>query len=179
MQNDMGPLDTILAYHEKVRAQLRRLREIETALVERDIDSLDHASRLADEVLRTLGEEMVLHEKDEGESLFPRLAEAVEQRGETDSELADELLDVRSEHQDSRALWRFLSQWLYQIAAPAGIVSLDDFHRACDEVEDHLVEHMEREERVIFPAARQLLSDEELAAIAEELKARRCRRKAS
>lgn len=166
-------IEAILAYHEKVRSHLRRLREIEADLIRRDEDSLCNASRLAADVIRTLGTEMALHERDEGDSLFPRLTQAVERLDDPDPELTRELAEVQAEHVDARAMWRFLRHWLWTIEVPDGIVSLDRFHEACDAIEQHLLTHMEREERIILPSARRLLSETELSEISREMASRR------
>jgi len=169
-------LDTILAYHAKVREQLLQLRQIEADLGKRDGDSLYEAAQLSGDVLQTLGAEMKLHERDEGASLFPRLEAALEASGESEPELEEELSHAVEEHEDAAKMWRFLREWLWRIQTPDAIISLDLLHEAIDTVEAHLLDHLEQEERLIFPAAKRLLSLDQLDEIAEEMRERRARR---
>jgi hemerythrin-like domain-containing protein len=92
---------------------------------------------------------MKRHDEDEERSLFPRLAGI--------AALADVIAKLEAQHVEQRALTERLAKGEDVAAA------LIDAYRT----------HIDLEDRVLFPAAREALTSEDIAAIAEEMEARR------
>jgi hemerythrin-like domain-containing protein len=141
----------------------RRLEEaceaLTTAARDRDIETIaDVCAFLARQVRR--------HEEDEDSSLFPRL------EGKK-AELDEVIALLAREHREHAALHERLERALSgrsddgdlwaDVAAIAG--ALTQAYRA----------HIEREERVLFPAAQELLSEDARRAVMSEMDARRGR----
>jgi hemerythrin-like domain-containing protein len=128
----------------------------------------DGLAEAAARVARYFREALPLHARDEEESILPRL------RGREPA-LDDALAEMASEHAAHgppmaaligacEALARDPSR--HDALAPA-------LAGAAAELEAHFATHLQREEAVIFPAMRRLLSREEDAAVVRELRARR------
>lgn len=118
------------------------------------------------DVRNFLGRQIVRHEADEEQSLFPRL------RGsEKSSDDARALLErLAAEHRAHEALTARLDAALANEEWPALTAVADEIVRAYRD-------HIEMEERSLFPMARAALSDVDVKAIAEEMRAARADQK--
>jgi len=117
--------------------------------LEEALDALARDPSAREDVLDFLGHQMKRHDEDEERSLFPRLAGV--------TALAEVIAKLEAQHVEQRALTERLAQ-----GEDVG-ARLIDAYRA----------HIDIEDRVLFPAAREALSSEDVAAIAEEMEARR------
>jgi hemerythrin-like domain-containing protein len=106
------------------------------------------------------------HEQDEEESLFPRL------RGH--AELVATLERLAREHVEHAALHERLDRVIEAIDAGAPEAARD-LARTTTALMHAYRDHVDEEERVLFPAARALLDEAALVAISEEMAARRRR----
>jgi hemerythrin-like domain-containing protein len=104
------------------------------------------------------------HEQDEEESLFPRLREH--------AELAPILERLAREHTEHAALHAQLDKVIEGLDAKLPEAARD-LARTTTALMHAYRNHLDEEERVLFPAARALLDEAALAAIADEMMARR------
>ena len=145
---------------EQLTRSHRRLEEALAALSEATSgERLDEAT--ARDVADFLARQVRRHEADEEESLFPRLASI--------ADLASVLAQLRAEHEAHVALHEQLERALG--ATPIR----DELRRVAAALEDAYRTHIDIEEAVLFPAARRALNAQDLAAIVEEMQARRGR----
>jgi hemerythrin-like domain-containing protein len=146
---------------EQLTRSHRRLEEALSALVDAARgDRLDETT--ARDVAGFLARQVRRHEADEEESLFPRLA--------TIAELAPILDQLRAEHAAHVALHERLER-----ALSASELELDEVRRVAAALEDAYRTHIDVEEAVLFPTARRTLKEPDLAAIVDEMQARRGR----
>ncbi|TCK73746.1 hemerythrin domain-containing protein [Acidipila rosea] len=109
------------------------------------------------------------HNQDEEESLFPRL------RAENTAGQMDELDRLESDHHRASELHETVDR-LYSAWITADRLSSEDQARllaATREMERLYAEHIQVEERIVFPHAAQVLNSHTLAAIGAEFSARR------
>jgi hemerythrin-like domain-containing protein len=144
---------------EQLARSHRRLEELLDALQTSGTDPdllRDAAAFFARNVRR--------HEQDEELSLFPRLASIAEL-----APLLERLAREHREHERLHAELDAIVQELDRGAAPSGV--------RIDALVDALVggyrDHLEVEERELFPAAQRVLGASDLAAMAAEMDARR------
>src|ERR1035438_35995 len=109
------------------------------------------------------------HTADEEESLFPRL------RAESAAGTLEELARLESDHQTAGDLHAAVDT-LYTEWTAAGALSLDDEQRllsATRRLKTLYEEHIQVEERVVFPLAAELLDSVAIADIGSEFRKRR------
>lgn len=148
------PFEQLTRSHRRLEEALRALSDATSG------DRLDEAT--ARDVADFLGRQVKRHETDEEESLFPRLANAA-----AAADLASVIEQLRSEHRVHVELHERLEHALASNAA------VDEVRRIAAALEDAYRTHIDIEEAVLFPAARRGLSSQDLAAISEEMQARR------
>ncbi len=111
----------------------------------------------------------IRHSADEEESLFPRL------RGELAAEMLQELGRLEGDHRDANQLHQAVDA-LYSKWINSSRLSDEDERQILSDTRrlEHLYEdHIQVEERVVFPRAAQVLDRETIAAIGQEFRARR------
>jgi hemerythrin-like domain-containing protein len=156
-------LDEMLGCHERIRRFTAMAGQLAAA-------PAAEVAEAAAAVLRYFSVALPLHAEDEDLSLAPRLlATAVP------AELRAALEAMTREHEPIEATLRDLAPLWSDLAAgdprPASLgAALDAGAARLDEL---FTPHLEKEERIIFPAARARLSPADLAAIRDELRARR------
>jgi iron-sulfur cluster repair protein YtfE (RIC family) len=154
----------LLECHERIRSFLALARRV----AEAGAAELDAVPEAAARVHRYFTEALPLHAQDEEESILPRL------RG-LDPLVDAELAVMKREHGEHERPLAVLTAACAELARePARLPALaPEVARATAELERHFTEHLHREETVIFPAIRRLLSPTQDAAIMRELRARR------
>ena len=110
----------------------------------------------------------VRHTADEEESLFPRLRACSEAPAEAVHSLHNEHHRADELHAE---IDRLFTRWIQDRALSPELQQ--GFDAAMTELEKLYAGHIEVEERVVFPAAAKLLSQDELAAIGQEFRDRR------
>lgn len=171
--NKPNGIAVLMEFHNTVREKLRELRAIEQILVERDLSLHHEAVSKASEIAEYLQYRTPEHEKDETQTLFPKVIEKLTELGEDETAISQSVELACDEHHGFRDLWSQLQHWLWMITTPDALVSLEDFHFAIGAVERHFLLHFQREEQLIFRTAAKVLSREELAEVAEAIYARR------
>jgi len=155
-------VDLLLECHDRIRSFLSLARRIAEAR------QADDVAEAAARVVRYFTEALPLHAQDEEQSVLPRLQGL--------DPVVDEALAIMArEHAEHEVPLAAL------IEACAAIAEDPGRHRevvpgltwAVGALDVHFQAHLRREEEVIFPAARRLLSETDLAAVARELRARR------
>jgi iron-sulfur cluster repair protein YtfE (RIC family) len=153
----------VLECHERIRFFLALARRVAGA-GPRDPDVAEAAARVA----RYFREALPLHAQDEEESILPRL------RGrEEEVDLA--LGEMAREHAAHAAPLAALVGACDALARDPGRLGAlsSELAAVAAGLEAHFATHLGREETVIVPAMRRLLSRDEDAAIVRELRARR------
>lgn len=151
-QGPRDPFKMLEKSHRRLQEHLEALREAAAALPD------PSAVQTLREVSEFLDRSVTRHEKDEEESLFPRI------RG--DGDLAPVLAELEAEHRAHEVLHAELRALTEAPTAEAA----QDLSRRLDEAYER---HVEIEEGRVFPAARAMLDEADLAALAEEMQARR------
>ncbi|WP_407279988.1 hemerythrin domain-containing protein [Aromatoleum evansii] len=160
------PLEMLEACHERLQAQLATLARLAAWLPEHGPDK--QAQQAAANVMRYFDVAAVKHHQDEEDDLFPVLrARADEARRAELGTLIDWIL---ADHQKLFAGWARMRTRLERIAAgeatdltPADVDAFADAYRR----------HIQREEGELLPIARNLLSEEDIAALSGTMTARR------
>ena len=109
------------------------------------------------------------HNADEEESLFPRL------RGEPSSSDLEEIHRLESDHHHAADLHESVD-WLFTAWISAGTLESDEQQRLLSEtrlLKQLYGEHIQVEERIVFPHALQVLDSRTIAAIGQEFRNRR------
>jgi hemerythrin-like domain-containing protein len=157
-------VDLLLECHGRIRAFLALARR----LGEANDESAEAVSDAAIRVHRYFTVALPLHARDEEESIQPRL------RGR--DPLLDLQLDVMvREHQEHQRPLGRLIEACAEIGADPGRHALlaSSVLHAATELERHFLDHLAREEEVIFPAVRQLLDAATDATVVKEIRLRR------
>lgn len=157
-------VDLLLECHDRIRSFLALARRI----AEAGPGGAEGVSEAADRVRRYFGEALPLHARDEEESVLPRL------RGRA-PDVDAALAAMAREHREHEApLGAVIAACELLAREPGRHAELaPELAAAAHALETHFAVHLRREEQVVFPAIRRLLSPEEDAAIVRELRARR------
>lgn len=154
----------LLECHDRIRTFVALARRIAAARP----DELAGVAEAAARVARYFTEALPLHARDEEESILPRL------RGRAED--VDAALETMArEHREHEGP-------LDEVVAACGALARDPARlgelapalaRAAAALDAHFILHLRREEEIVFPAMRRLLTREDDAAIVRELRARR------
>ncbi len=152
-------------------ARIRHFMQLSRTLAHAEFAPASEIAETATAIYRYFDVALPLHEADENETLFPRLqaaliegnlvrvaAETMVEQHKAIDELAADLL----------AICASLSR--HPEALPALARRIEDVTSALDQIFEA---HLELEETVIFPAALELLSAEQLEEMAREMQRRR------
>lgn len=150
------PFQMLEKSHQRLLENLALLRDAVTQLPEPE--ALETVREVAEFVSRTVAR----HERDEEQSLFPRIR--------ADGDLAPLVAELEAEHRAHE----LLHHELFELAEsdPPDARRLQDLSRRLDVAYER---HVELEEGRVFPAARAVLTDADLSAMADEMQARRGR----
>jgi hemerythrin-like domain-containing protein len=142
--------------HRRLQENLEQLREA--------VLGLPHpmAAESVREVAEFVARTVARHERDEEQSLFPRLSDR--------AELAALCAELEREHKEHEGLHAEL--FALAEADPLNAPRLADLSRRLDAAYE---KHVELEETRLFPAAQAILGQADLSAMAEEMQARRGR----
>ena len=155
------PLGMLLACHGRMRRQLDTLTRLSRHVTIHGADAEARAAATA--ILRYFDRAAENHHADEDDSLVPRLAAHA-------PDLADVLATIGDDHRVLAQRWRKLRPLLSSIAAgitealPPALVR---------EVCEGYAAHLDREEAIVIPRARECLGAEALAAMGREFAERR------
>ena len=160
------PLEMLEACHGRLRAQLTTLSRLAAWLPEHGADR--QAQQAATNVMRYFDLAAVNHHLDELDDLVPVLHRRVD-AAERDA-LAGLIDWILADHQEMFAAWAAIRAKLETISrGEAAALTVDEVARFAE----HYQRHMEREEGELLPYARELLTDEDIAALSETMTSRR------
>lgn len=151
------PLDHLVACHARIEEKLATLERAAAALNDRP----GEARAAIQAVFRHFDTAGVMHTRDEEESVFPRMLERA-----ADSERFY-VSDLQRQHREAEDLFTLLRDVPVPDSDLAGYLAL--VHRFCSIYRAHIASENEH----LIGAARRLLSDEELAEVAAEMRQRR------
>jgi iron-sulfur cluster repair protein YtfE (RIC family) len=157
-------VDLLLECHERIRSFTALAGRLAAGVALPREEVADAATR----VRRYFAEALPLHARDEEDSISPRL------RGR-EAEVDRELAAMEREHADhGELLVRLITTCDALAREPERQPELAPGLRATAEaLARHFEAHLEREERVLFPAIRRLLPADEQERIVDELRRRR------
>lgn len=154
----------LLDCHDRIRTFVALARRIAAAGPDERAGVPEAAARVA----RYFAQALPLHARDEEESVLPRL------RGRA-PDVDAALAAMQREHREhEEPLGAVVAACEVLARDPARHAELaPGLARTADELDAHFARHLRREEEVVFPALRRLLTREDDAAIVRELRARR------
>lgn len=172
------PIDRLLEEHTAIMTEMAELRRAVRDLTERGEAALPAASGALASVSRMMATQLLAHARREDEALFPALEQIF---GAEDGPTAV----MRREHQEihaQAALFRQTLHELNQVEHPAIVAggarlaslvasgsSADALRAAGAEIIRLLDLHFSKEEAILFPMARQMLSPEALDDVARSM----------
>ena len=165
IEKTSGPIEALLACHERIR----KFSEMSAALARTQASPVA-VKEAARDIRRYFTEALPLHAADEAASLAPRL------RASAASDDVKQALDVvKHQHPDiERMIGRLAPQWQALEADPSKLQAMAaQLGAATDRMVMLWTPHLLLEEMTIFPAAREHLKPEDLAAIRKEMIERR------
>lgn len=155
------PLEMLTACHGRIRKQLATLSRLERHLPEHGHDA--DARTAARAILRYFDSAAIHHHEDEERSLLPRIVD----RAPDARALAER---IEGEHLELAACWRRVRPLLSGIAAGQRAVLPP---RLVHEIGMRYDRHIELEESLLIPLARDVLSTADLDTIGREMAERR------
>lgn len=161
------PLGMLADCHRRIERFLHMLRRVAEqadgrALSAEEVDAVDAA-------LRYFHEAGPRHNRDEEESLFPRL------RDSQAAQVVGQVEHLEAEHQQTEALHKEAAELFARWEAEAALEGADRarLRAVTTRLEEIYREHIRLEEEVVFPCAARILDRDAVAAIGAEFKARR------
>ncbi|MGH9467199.1 MAG: hemerythrin domain-containing protein [Terriglobales bacterium] len=159
--DDSDAVDLLLGCHQRIRHFTALARRLAAPTAPQE-----QIGPAAQAVYHYYAQALPLHEADENQSVYPRLRAAAPPRAlaEANQAMVDQHVSI------DRIIARLLPQWERLQADPhLAAATAEDAHR----LEEAWQEHLELEERLIFPALRAYLSAEDRSAIRREMSERR------
>jgi hemerythrin-like domain-containing protein len=162
------PLGMLRACHRRLEAKLDTLTRVIEVYQQGDEERYDQAAGAIGLVIRHLHGPAQTHHEDEELSLFPRMIAR-------DPAIAERLHALELEHETLAVTWRALLPQLLSLAdgTPAPAERLAAMAEAVATLNTGYRAHIRAEDTVIYPAAQETLSAAELAAVGDEMAARR------
>ncbi|WP_332671253.1 hemerythrin domain-containing protein [Aromatoleum sp.] len=160
------PIEMLEACHERLQAQLATLGRLAAWHLEHGSDR--QAQQAATNVMRYFDIAAVNHHLDEEEDLLPALKARIDS-GRRDA-LQALIESILADHQEMFAVWAAMRARLEPISRGA------EAELPADEVErfaERYRRHIEREEGEVLPLARELLKEEDIAAMSSAMTGRR------
>jgi hemerythrin-like domain-containing protein len=157
-------VDLLVACHDRIRFFIDLALRLSAAIDASNDEIRDAAAR----VVRYFSESLPLHVADEEESIVPRLSGR--------DPALDRTLDImhreHSEHEPHLEVLLKTCRALQE--SPEELPKLrDTLHDSAFQLANAFTVHLSQEEKIVLPAIRSLLSDEERTAMLSELRARR------
>ena len=160
------PFEMLTACHERVERTLRLLLKLVEYVAKRGVDAQARAA--ASDVLRYFNVAAPLHHQDEELHVFPLLL------AQGDAALSVQVRTMQSDHQRMDKLWRELRPRLVALTDNEGAVTdLAPLRHMARAFCDLYASHLQIEQAVLFPAAAQLKTPDELQGMGDEMRQRR------
>lgn len=160
------PLEMLEACHGRLQGQLETLARLAAWLPAHGADK--QAQQAASAVMRYFDLAAVNHHMDEEDDLFPVLLARVDAPRRAQLQA---LIDwILADHQRMFAAWALMRE---RLAAIAQGEAAELSAKQVEEFSSRYHQHIAREEGELLPYARELLTDEDVAALSETMVARR------
>lgn len=166
------PLDVLFHCHHKIAANLEALRRASDEMRGGDYEDFAPILVTVEGVLTHFSTAGVKHTLDEEESLFPRLRN---HRDSAVTDVFDVIGQLESQHKRAASIEQSLNKFLAKMAGserPDEKTS-DLFCELSESLYDLYRPHIQIENEFVFPAAREILSADELLAAGKEMFERR------
>ena len=160
------PLEMLSACHERIQKQCATLRRLPAHLAAHGAD--EDARQAATNVMRYFDTAGRNHHADEEIDLFPALLESM--AGSDAVCLRDIIAVLTREHREVDRAWSTVRAQLESLTR--GDASALDAAAVDDLISRH-ARHIAREEEELLPMAKRLLSDDQLQALGQAMRARR------
>jgi hemerythrin-like domain-containing protein len=161
------PIGMLIDCHRRIERFLHLLCVVADRARNRDLtDEEVTAVQSALQYFRVGG---LRHTADEEESLFPRL------RAESTTGKFQEISGLENDHRNANDLHAMVDT-LYSVWIAAGVLSPEDELRlrcGTEQLKHLYEEHIQIEEKTVFPRATEMLDSQTIAAIGQEFQARR------
>ena len=170
----MHPIDRLLAEHRELRRDIDRLRAAVEDLRARGDASLPATLPALRPVVAMMSGPLLVHARKEDEALFPAVEGALGESAGPTAVMRREHVEI---HDGARRFRETLRQ-LHEVEHPsivaggerlqrlvAGEAGTGELVTTGEELVELLEAHFQKEEDVLFPIARGLLSPEDLAAV--------------
>ena len=174
------PIDHLLAEHREIMAEVESLRRAAADLRARGEAALEGAAPALASVGRMMGTRLLRHARKEDEALFPAIESALGLEGGPTAVMREEHREIHERAARFRETLRELNE-VEHPAIVAGGARLRTLARGgadaatLAETGEAVVAlldlHFGKEEQILFPMAREVLSRETLRAIAERMDA--------
>ena len=166
------PLDVLFHCHQKIAANLETLRRTTAALHKSKGENFKELFGTLDTVLNLFFTTGTKHTLDEEESLFPRIRQHSDS---VVSEVFDVIGQLESQHKRALSIEESLKKLTIDMATDEALDEnkLALFSDLGESLYDLYQPHIQMENEFVFPAARKILSDDELLEIGREMYQRR------
>lgn len=161
-----APFDMLEACHARMRRSLGLLNRLVAHVDERGHDDMSRSA--ASDVLRYFNLAAPLHHQDEELHVFPLLSCG------DDAVLAEIVATLQSDHRHMEGLWTRLRSVLvaWSHADAAGVAS-ESVRSDVSEFGERYANHLQIEERIVFPAALSRMDAPRLATMSTDMLRRR------
>ncbi len=160
------PYEMLEACHARVQRSLDLLSRLVTHVDERGHDAQTRSA--AADVLRYFDIAAPLHHADEEVHVFPLLL------AQGNTEVRAAVLSLQDDHRRMSALWASLRQTLLRWSQPGVDEGVDEAsRRAVASFHGIYAKHLKTEEGLVFPSARALMNENDLASMSRQMQARR------
>lgn len=159
------PFEMLHACHERVTRMLTLLQRLRRHVDEHGAD--EQARQAARDVIRYFDQAAPQHHLDEENHVIPRLLAS------GDPAMAGLAARLRDDHRAMEVAWA-RAQPLLAALAEGGLARFDaDAHRAFEDFATLYASHLEAEESIAFPAARDRMDATSLGAMSQDMMRRR------
>jgi regulator of cell morphogenesis and NO signaling len=174
----MNPIDHMLEEHRDIMAQIMALRLAVKTLRERGDAALPASLPTLRSVSRMMATRLLVHARKEDEALFPAVESALGAPGGPTSVMREEHRTIHERASRFRETLRALQEQEHPaiVAGQAALRALAEGGGSAtaladtgDEIVGLLDLHFAKEEEILFPMAREILTPEELAAVAARM----------
>jgi hemerythrin-like domain-containing protein len=168
------PIDVLLGEHRDILAEFARLRTAVADLAARGEAALPAARPVLAGVGTMMATRLLLHARKEDEALFPALEAVFGAEGTPTAAMREEHRAIHAEAERFRATLRELNDvehpaLVSEGAALRGLVAgragAEPLRRTGERILDLVDTHFGKEEQVLFPMARAILSDEAMRGV--------------
>jgi len=173
-----NPIDHLLAEHRDIMAQIAGLRRAVRDLEERGAAALPAAMPELDAVARMMSTQLTAHARKEDDALFPALEQFFGREGGPTAVMRQEHREIHAEAERFRQTLRELNEVEHPeiVAQGKALRSLadrggdpDTLRATATQVIRLLDAHFAKEEQVLFPMARRILGEAELAEVERQM----------